>query len=353
MRIAVTADAHLVAGEAHPERLHALEDILGQLPGLGVDHLIIAGDLFDRDRQGYGEFDALCEQHTGISIELIPGNHDPSLADGHLVTGNVTVHAEPQLVERDGRQVLFAPYAEGAKMGEVISAFSGQLEKGRWILVGHGNYGSGLSTPHPHEPGVYMPLSRRDIDHSQPALVLLGHIHIPTDHPPVYYPGSPCGLDIGETGVRRFLVLDTDDATLTSHTTRTDVVFFSERFVVLPEEGEADRLGAEITERISGWSLDQDMRQRVRVRIDAEGYCENREQIRDVLVEGFSEFTCHDEAPRLDNLLVNDSPALISLATKVRERIDGIDWEWGGNEPERADSLLAALAIVYGTESSS
>ena len=93
MKIAVTADVHLVPGsDGHPERLAALRDILGRLPGLGGEQLIIAGDLFDRAPQGYGEFDALCEQHPAVTIDVIPGNHAASLrkwqhgaaADGEL-----------------------------------------------------------------------------------------------------------------------------------------------------------------------------------------------------------------------------------------------------------------------------
>lgn len=354
MKIAVTADVHLVPGDdGHPERMAALRDILERLPGLGVEQLIIAGDLFDRAPQGYGEFDALCEQHPAITIDVIPGNHDANLADGHLVANNVTVHTQPQLVRRDGRQVLFAPYIKGAKMGEVISDFSGELEKGCWILVGHGNYGGGLRTPDPREPGVYMPLSNRDIAHSQPALVLLGHIHLPTDQSPVFYPGSPCGLDVSETGIRRFLIVDTEDATPTPHAIHSDVIFFQEHFVVLPGAGESSRLREEIPRRIEAWSLAPDIHQRVRVRIEAEGYCENREQIRNVLAEGFSEFTCHDGAPRIDNLSVNDNPNLVKLANRLRAQIDEVDWKWGDGEPRREDVLLKALAIVYQTELSS
>ena len=354
MKIAVTADVHLVPGsDGHPERLAALRDILGRLPGLEVEQLIIAGDLFDRAPQGYGEFDALCEQHPAVTIDVIPGNHDASLADGHLVADNVTVHTQPQLVERDGRQVLFVPYTQGAKMGEVISEFSGELEKGRWILVGHGNYGGGLSTPDPGEPGVYMPLSDRDIDHSQPALVLLGHIHLPTDQPPVHYPGSPCGLHVRETGLRRFLVVDTDDATTTSHTVHSDVIFFHERFVILPAKGEPDRLRDEISRRIAAWPLEEDLHSRVRVRVDAEGYCENREQIRDVLAAGFSQFTVHDGGPRIDQLSVNDNLNLVKLANQIRNRVDAFDWHWGDGEPDREDVLMEAFAIVYRTEAAS
>jgi len=354
MKIAVTADVHLVPGhEVHPQRLAALRDILEQLPTLGIDRLVIAGDLFEKDRQGYGDFEALCGEFLETRIEIIPGNHDPSLAPDHLLAENVTVYAEPQLVEFDQRQMLFVPYAPGTRMGEVIERFSDQLAAGRWILVGHGNYAGGLSTPHPHEPGVYMPLSRRDIDHSEPALVLLGHIHVPSSQPPVHYPGSPCGLDISETGPRRFLVLDTDNATVVSQPIRTEVLFLGERFVVLPSDTESERLREEIARRIDAWPITAEMKDTVRVRIEAVGYCTSREVIRDVLQQGFSEFTCYDNGPLLEDLQVDAHPQLIALASRVRQQIDELDWNWGEGEPEPQDVLLQALAIVYGTEPAS
>ena len=350
MRIAVTADVHLSPGEDHPERLNALADILGQLSGLDVDHLIIAGDLFDRDKEGYAEFDGLCNGFPGITIEVIPGNHDLNLAPGHLLGENVTVHDQPSLVEHDGRQMLFVPFVKGTTMGETIAEFSSGLVPGEWVLVGHGNYGGGLSTPHPYEPGVYMPLARRDIDHSQPASVLLGHIHVPTDTPPVHYPGSPCGLNITESGPRRFLVLDTDTLTLTPHTVNSDIVFMRERFVVLPEEGEDARLQQEITARLAAWDLNDTMRSRVQVRIEASGFCEDREAIRDVLVEGFSEYTLEGGQPRLTGLEVNPDLQLMSLASRVRACTEQFEWPWGDDEPEQQDVILEALAIVYRTE---
>lgn len=47
MKIAITADIHLTNRERHPERFHALENILDQLVDQEVNTLIIAGDLFD------------------------------------------------------------------------------------------------------------------------------------------------------------------------------------------------------------------------------------------------------------------------------------------------------------------
>ncbi|MCH7720116.1 MAG: hypothetical protein IH988_03880 [Planctomycetes bacterium] len=50
-----------------------------------------------------------------------------------------------------------------------------------------------------------MPLTRADLETHNPSLTLLGHIHAPYDGPPIYYPGSPCPIDMSETGLRRFL----------------------------------------------------------------------------------------------------------------------------------------------------
>jgi DNA repair exonuclease SbcCD nuclease subunit len=352
MKIAFTADVHLVPGDTeHPERLAALGNVLGQLTDLGIEHLVIAGDLFDRDLQAYTEFETLLGQFPSIQVEIIPGNHDPSLAPDHLLASNITVYDQPTLVDHDGRQLLFVPFAPATRMGEVIERFRNELEPGRWILVGHGNYGGGLSTPHPHEPGVYMPLSRRDIDHSEPALVLLGHVHIPTNQAPVHYPGSPCGLDISETGRRQFLVLDTHNASVTPQPIQTDVIFLEERFVVLPADGEPQRLLEEIQRRQQAWNIPADMLDRVTVRIAAAGFCNSPTAIRDVLVEGFADFTCYDDGPQLDGLKIDPHPQLIELANRVREQIQQVDWDWGDREPQEQDALLEALAIVYATES--
>ena len=64
----------------------------------------------------------------------------------------------------------------------------------------------------------------------------------------------------------------------------------------------------------------------------------------------FSEFTCHDGAPRIDNLSVNDNPNLVKLAHRLRAQIDEVDWKWGDGEPQPEDVLLKALGIVYQSE---
>jgi len=79
MKVALTADVHLTSKKDHPERFNAFSDILSQTMALGIEHLIVAGDLFDQSLKNYAEFDALCKlkKHQGLQIHIIPGNHDP------------------------------------------------------------------------------------------------------------------------------------------------------------------------------------------------------------------------------------------------------------------------------------
>ena len=101
------------------------------------------------------------------------------------------------------------PYLPGKTMGDVIGMFADDIEPREWVLCGHGDWLEGRRSPNPYEPGTYMPLTRSDLTQYQPAQVFLGHIHARRDEP-IHYPGSPCGLDISETGRRRFLLFDTD-----------------------------------------------------------------------------------------------------------------------------------------------
>ena len=73
MKIAVTADAHLRAEAGHPERYNALENVFAQTVEAGIENLIIAGDLFDKDFQDYSKFEKLCRNHTSLQLHIIPG----------------------------------------------------------------------------------------------------------------------------------------------------------------------------------------------------------------------------------------------------------------------------------------
>ena len=62
MKIGMTADIHIRARKEYPERYNALIDIFNQCSDLGVEHLIIAGVLFDKEMQNYNEFESICKR---------------------------------------------------------------------------------------------------------------------------------------------------------------------------------------------------------------------------------------------------------------------------------------------------
>ena len=63
-------------------------------------------------------------------------------------------------------------------MGEVIQEIVVDRPEGKWILVGHGVGSHRKEAPDPYEPGMYMPLTQRDILQFSPDIIFLGHNHL-------------------------------------------------------------------------------------------------------------------------------------------------------------------------------
>ena len=357
MKIAITADVHLVPGGEHPERLNALRNIFEQVEAEGIGVLIIAGDLFDKDVQDFKDFESLCRGHPEVQVKVIPGNHDPALSPGMIAAENVKVHDTVDLVELGETPFLFVPYSEEKKMGEQIAGKKSELEerKGKWILVSHGNFIGGGKEHAPYEKGIYMPLYRKDLDMFRPRAAFLGHIHLVEDLPgnlsgEVVYPGSPCGLDITETGRRRFLVYDPADGTLESRPVETDVLFFKESFLVIPGEEEVSRLEEEIAERIRGWRLGSEESEKVQVRVEARGYARNRQKIADALKSGFSGFELEgDTGADTDGLrAAGKDDALAKVTAETLRRIDELEWDFSDEaEPDLDAVKEEALHAIY------
>jgi len=350
LKIAVTADVHLTTREANPERFNALQDILGSLEGLGIEHLIIAGDLFNKDISNYNEFEKLCAQYPKVTVHIIPGNHDPSVDKSRFTAGNVRAYNEPERVELDST-FLFVPYQLGTGMSEVIASQAQHLDPGKWILVGHGDYCRGNRQAGSEEQGTYMPLFRSDIDLYKPRDVLLGHIHIYSTDGKVHYPGSPCGLDISEVGHRSFLVYDTENASVSPHPVNTDVLFFQESFMIIPRNDERSRLKQEIDQRIASWGLDESELGRVRLRVRARGFCNDKQAIADQLRESFENFTHYKgEGPDVSELSVSNNNELGFIANQVEEEIASMDWGSCSEEdrPDHDEIMEQALQVIYG-----
>lgn len=348
MKIAITADVHLRTREDHPERYNALENIIEQIVAENIETLIIAGDLFDKDFRNYSDFEKLCKKHVDVKLHIIPGNHDPDISEKSIVGENIHVYSAPGTIEINSTTFFFLPYEAKSNMGEKIADAEKEIQEKQWVLVSHGDYYGGTRQLNPLEPGTYMPLSRKDLEMFNPQIVFLGHIHKPSIQGNVYYAGSPCSMDINETGKRKFLIYDTVTGIVEDKTVVTDTLYFTESFVIVPLEDEVSRLEKEIERRIEFWDIDPSDHLKVRVRVDVKGYATDKGAISTSLEQGFERFSFYkDEGLRMDNLSVSPDRQLNTIAERAMKLIDELDWNFGGTEPAKEQVVVAALSAIY------
>lgn len=349
MKLAVTSDLHLRTRTEHPERYNALENILEQTVAKNIETVIIAGDLFDQDFQNYSDFEKLCKNYSKVQLHIIPGNHDPNISERNIVGENIHIYTCSTIIEIDSTTFLFLPFEKNANMGEKIAEMESKIKGKECVLVAHGDYYGGVKELNPYEPGTYMPLSLKDLERYNPRIVFLGHIHKPINQRQVYYAGSPCGLGINETGIRRFLVYDTVNGSVASKAVATDILYFDELFIVVPKDDETFILQQEIKNRIDSWNIDPSDYPKVRVRVEAVGYAEDRSAILTALRQGFEGFTYYkNENPQIERLLVSSDHQLNAVAKQTIEIIDELDWDFGGEEPAKEQVKIAALSVIYG-----
>ncbi len=348
MKIAVTADIHLRSKKEHPERYNALSNILDQMLAEGINTLIIAGDLFDTEAQNYPEFDNLCRQpeYKDINIFVIPGNHDPGINPRLFTADNVRIFNEPEILSFGDPplSVFFLPYNPNLSMGEALALFENKLPD-RWLLIGHGDYLSGIRSPNPYEPGVYMTLNRTDIKHHDPARVILGHIHKKMELGKVQYPGSPSGLDITETGKRSFIVFDTSSLDVSERIIDTDLIFYNETLVALPITDEFGYIRNKIDEMINAWEISEENIPKVRLRLKIKGYTSDKKQLDTVIRDELKDFGFYkDGEPDLGEVNVHSDPERIRIVEKVREEIENMEWD--DSTADKEDILEQALFIL-------
>lgn len=353
MKIAITADSHLTNQSKNPERFLALLNIFKQCLDNAVKLLIIAGDLFDKGLPNYSEFEDLYRsiKTSDLTTVIIPGNHDHRLNHKALFGDGLLVYSNPTLQSlNDSRKILFLPYQLNKTMGEIIAGYSDDLKDQRWVLVSHGDWTGGKNSPDPYEKGLYMPLTRTDLAIYQPELVFLGHIHLAQQSKNVYYPGSPCPLNISETGLRRFLILDTDQGEITSHLVDSPLIYFDERFVILPVENGLDLLLAEIKDRIKSWQVPAGWENRVQVRVEISGSSSAaRENVQTAVKQAFEDFTFYrGEDPILSNMIHSIDPDKTEIANQIKTWIDVLEWTPGPGLPSKTDILEQALKIIHG-----
>jgi len=353
MKLAITADTHLTTRLEHPERFNALENILDQMNGLGISVMIIAGDLFDASSKNYSEFEELCKRKEYRSVEflIIPGNHDPGISGTQVVAPNIHIFSKPEIVpiQSEGPSFFFLPFMKNKTMGDFIAEKAMQLPKDGWALVAHGDWLDGLQDVNLYESGVYMPLTRKDLNFFRPTKVFLGHIHAPISKEPVYYAGSPCGLDISETGLRRFLTFDLQTGKVDSRRVDSDLLYFDEALTILPLKDEAAYVRKQVMDIIRRWGVDPQDNRKIRLRFKANGFSSDREQLMHILQDCFAGCTfCKSDGPDISGVSTSTDADRDILAEAVRQQITAQAWPEGRDEPTGDNILLAALEIIYG-----
>lgn len=348
MKIAITSDVHLRSKKEYSERYNALIDIFDQVLTDKIEILIIAGDLFNAESQNYSEFDELCKQvkYSEIKFYIIPGNHDSGINSKYFTAKNIEVFNEPKMLPLGEPPVnfFFLPYLFGKSMGEIIAKYNNTLPE-RWILIGHGDYLSGIQTPNPYEPGIYMPLSRADIEYYKPTKVILGHIHKKMNLGRVYYAGSPCGLNINETGKRSFATIDTNNLDIAAKTVTTDYIFFNETVIALPTTNEFDYIKNTISDMVKNWGISETDIPKVRIRLKLKGYTSDKRQLQRVIKESFSNFVFYNgEKLDLTEVSIFNDPERIRIVEKVKEEIEKL--EWNNKITKKGDILEQALHII-------
>jgi predicted phosphodiesterase len=355
MSVALTADLHLTTRAEHPARFQALEDILSQMLSSGVETLVIAGDLFDRDRRDVSEFESVVRRadFRGLQIVVLPGNHDASLAQSSFSAANVLVMDRPRLMvlEEGGLPFFFLPYKAGESAGARLVPFRGELKPDGWFLVSHGDYTSGPAAPNPHEPGVYMPLTRADIAAFQPVRAFLGHIHLPFQSERVISPGSPAAVDTSETGRRGFWVVDPLSDRLEQHFVQQGPVYMKEDFLIVPSPDEAVSLKTEIIHRVLGWGFTPEERQRVNLSASFTGCSADRSSLRAAVLEALGDIRLYpDGEPDFSNVLAEDDPALAAAAALALDKASAIVLNEPSALPSAAEINRAVLRLVYGAD---
>lgn len=355
LKIAITSDVHMTTVTEHPERKQTLEKLLHKIVQTEISHLIIAGDCFDAVFMNYSELEHLCtkREFQNIKIMLIPGNHDAKIKPKHFSAPNIRILAHPEIMQFDlmSIPILLVPFQFDVTFGDVLAEFKNQLDPFKWILIGHGDWSDGLKEINPSEPGVYMPITRTDVEMYKPLKAILGHVHKPLDSDPIYYCGSPCPLDITETGRRRFFILETETASINSIPIESEKLYFNEKIMVVPGGGEWERLETQIRQKIESWGIKESEKKYIQIRVQIYGFTSDKAKLAQIASQCLKAFRFyHDEEIDLrDVFVVNDSERA-EIVNRTVQEIKSIHVDDGKYNPQTSAVLFKALKTIYEVE---
>lgn len=351
MKLAITGDVHLTEKSDHPERWDTFESIINSIKNEGIRTLVIAGDLFHNDYKNYSRFDELVSKHD-VRFIIIPGNHDSKITQKSFTSENIEIYNQPEILNFNDTEFpfLFIPYKIEVSMGDEIYSFKDNLPDNEWVLISHGDWAENIKIPNPVEPGIYMPLSSKDIKKYKPKLTILGHIHKPEDYKmqEVYYPGSPCGLNIKESGRRRILILETENMDINPLTVNSEILYFDETIIVYPRDNEKKYWEEHVKQIKDKWNLTDKEKSKSIIRITVKGFSSNKKKLREYFKGEFKEFTFReDEGVDVGEVSDSDDFELMKISEAVTKKIKDLELKEIEGQPTKQDILFKAIEKIY------
>ncbi len=172
-----------------------------------------------------------------------------------------------------------------------------------------------------------MPITRSDIQLFSPGRVILGHIHIPSSlEKKVVCCGSPCAINISETGYRRFLILDTTNLNLIEREICTDVLYFREEIIVLPFENEEEYLMNKISRVTSTWLIKESDIEKSKIIIKVFGVTADKSKVGEFITSGFKKYEwLNSTGPDLSEISLCEETDKMYIAKEFLEEIKAME----------------------------
>ena len=268
MRFLHTADwqlgmtRHFLAGDAQPRYSAARRDAVAGLGALaaevGAEFVVVAGDIFEHNQLAPQVVSQSLEamRAIGISVYLLPGNHDP-LDASSVYTGALFTDERPDNVVvldnagvhqiRPGLEIVAAPWRSKAPTTDLVAEVLEGLapDSVTRVLVAHG--GVDVLDPDRDKPSLIRLAGLDDaLANGAVHYVALGDKHSLTQvggSGRVWYSGSPevTNFDDVESNPGHVLVVDIDETDPQRAVTVTAKHVGHWRFVTLHRQIDTDR----------------------------------------------------------------------------------------------------------------
>jgi len=184
-----------------------------------VDFVVIAGDLFDGERDDYASALFLSRQlyrlrDAGIRLFMLAGNHDAASKMTRSLTlpdnARMLSHLEPETIDLPdlGVAIHGQGFAKSAEMRNLVAAYP-QSIPGRFNV---GILHTSLAGREGHEP--YAPCTVTELVAKGYDYWALGHVHtreVVSARPWIVFPGNTQGRHVREPGAKGCYVVSVDD----------------------------------------------------------------------------------------------------------------------------------------------